>query len=128
MDDFLRKAGRALEGLAGEAGRQAEIVRLQARLGSLDEDLDRVFIEAGKRARELLTMRRIHDEELKVILERAKQIEAEMMQVRRQIQDLRQDKAGQEEPADAAERRCPACQVIVTDDAVFCPHCGVRVK
>jgi len=88
MDDFLRQVGKGLEGLAGGASRQAEILRLQAKMGSLDDDLDRVFIEAGKRARELMQARQVLDDELRVVLERARAIEDEMMDVRRQIAEL----------------------------------------
>lgn len=133
VDDFLKQAGEALSGLAGEAGRQAEVLKLQATLGSLDDDLERVFIEAGKRARELLIMRQIHDEELKVILERARIIEAEMMEVRQQIQDLR---AGKPKPeaapaapsAEDGTRTCPECETAVPTGSRFCPNCGVRVE
>ncbi len=135
MDDFLKQAGEALSGLAGEAGRQTEILKLQATLGSLDDDLDRVFIEAGKRARELLTMRRIHDEELKVILERARVIEEQMMEVRQQIQDLRSrkpktDTAATEppRPTDESARTCPECGTALPATSKFCPNCGVRVE
>ncbi len=137
MDDFLKQAGEALSGLAGQAGRQAEVLKLQATLGSLDDDLDRAFIEAGKRARELLTMRRIHDEELKVILERARAIEAQMMEVRRQIQDLRQGEPKGETQTDATEpprptdesaRTCPECGTALPAGSRFCPNCGVRVE
>jgi len=143
MDDFLKQMGRAVEGLAGEAGRQAEILKFQARIGSLDDDLDRVFIEAGKRARELLTMRQIHDDELRVILERAKTIEAEMMEVRGQIQDLRQGQPKAEAPvaeapvaeapdaekpdAGAPGAKCSECGTAVPEDSTFCPNCGVRL-
>lgn len=88
MDDFLRRVGKGIEDLAGSASRQAEILRLQARMGSLDDDLDRVFIEAGKRARELVQARQVVDEELRAILERARAIEDQMMEVRRQIAEL----------------------------------------
>jgi len=133
MDDFLKRAGEALSGLAGEAGRQTEILKLQSTMGSLDDDLDRVFIEAGKRARELLTMRQIHDEELKVILERARVIEGQMMEVRQQIQDLRQGKPKAEASVDAPSaeegaRTCPECQSAVPAGSRFCPNCGVRAK
>lgn len=92
MDDFLRRVGKGLEDLAGGASRQAEILQLQARLGNLGDDLDRVFIEAGKRARELVQARRVHDDELRVILERARAIEDEMMELRRQIAELQKAK------------------------------------
>lgn len=92
MTDWFRKATDALGDLAGAAGRQAEIIQLQAKLGSLDDDLDRAYVEAGKRAEELLLMRQIFDEEIKVIFERARVLKEQMMQVRAEIQALGQDK------------------------------------
>lgn len=88
MDDFLRRVGKGIEDLAGGASRQAEILQLQAKMGSLGDDLDRVFIEAGKRARELVQARQVLDDELRIILDRAKTIEEQMMDVRRQIAEL----------------------------------------
>ena len=90
MDDFLKKAGDLLGDVAGQAGRQAEIIQLQAKLGSLDDQRDEAYIEAGKRARELLTMRQIHDDELRVILQRVTALDEEMMELRAQVQKLRQ--------------------------------------
>ena len=68
MADWLKKANEMLGDIAGQAGRQAEILQLQAKLGSLDNDLERVYIEAGKRAEELVQQRQVLDEELRVIL------------------------------------------------------------
>lgn len=93
MDDFLSRARNLLGDVAGEAGRQAETMQLQAKLGALDEERDRQFAEAGKRARELFTMRQIHDDELKIILERVQKIDDEMMQLRQKLQDLRSPSA-----------------------------------
>ncbi|MFP4248884.1 MAG: hypothetical protein ACLFU7_04460 [Armatimonadota bacterium] len=112
MSDWLKKANRVLGDIAGQAGRQAEIVQLQAKLGSLENKLDDVYAEAGKRAEELLVARQIQDDELRVILERARQLKDEMMEVRRQVQDLRQkpeasgseeDNATSSEPPQSAE-------------------------
>ncbi|MFO8082654.1 MAG: hypothetical protein R6V07_20465 [Armatimonadota bacterium] len=97
MSDWLKKANKVLGDIAGQAGRQAEIVQLQAKLGSLENKLDEVYVEAGKRAEELLVARQIQDDELRVILERARQIKDETMEVRQQVQDLRQAP----EPADS---------------------------
>ncbi len=108
MDDFLSKAKSLLEDVAGQAGRQAEIVRLQTKLGSLDDSRDQQYIEAGKRARELLTMRQIHDEELRIILERIKEIEEEMMNLRAKVAKLQGgDEDGDDMGPDSAKAAGP---------------------
>lgn len=109
MTDWLKKANEVLGDIAGQAGRGAESMQLQAKLGSLDKDLDRVYIEAGKRAEELLKARQIYDDELRVILERARVIDDEMMEVRQKVQDLRQkaEPAQPEAPAAPAEPVAP---------------------
>ena len=149
MADWLKKANEVLGDLAGQAGRQAEILQLQAKLGSLDNDLERVYVEAGKRAEELLKTRQIYDDELRVILDRARVINDEMMEVRQKVQDLRQkpERPEPEEPAPpptastpsapisptppdavteevAGEKACPHCGGQVSAQMVFCPHCG----
>ncbi len=123
MDDWLKKAGDALGDLAGSAARQAEIVQLQAKLGSLDDDLDRVYLEAGKRAEELLKARQIYDDELRVILERARTIREQMMEIRQQVSELQ--RGGR--PQGAKARTCPNCDTPVPEGEDFCPHCGARV-
>lgn len=154
MSDWLKKANEVLGDLAGQAGRQAEIVQLQAKLGSLDKELDGVYVEAGKRAEELMRARKIHDDELRVILERAREINEAMMELRQQVQDLRQkpekpEVATEQEPSEAetpqpqptaqpqprassaseeaaGEMACPSCGGEVTTHMVFCPHCGEK--
>lgn len=144
MSDWLKRANELLGDLAGQAGRQAETVQLQAKLGSLDNDLDRVYIEASKRAEELLKARQIYDDELRVILERARVINEEMMELRQKVQDLRHtpDPAQPEAPEapsaprpprpsatpeDAAgQRTCAQCGEKVATHVVSCPHCGTR--
>ncbi len=139
MDSFLDKAKGFLNDIAGEAGRQAETVQLQTKLGSLEDDLDQVYIEAGKRAEELLKARQIYDDELRVILERGRAINEEMMEIREQIQQLRQKpepEATPEPPGEPAadtsqqqaERTCPACGEPVAEDAVFCAKCGKKLE
>ncbi|MFW5867910.1 MAG: hypothetical protein ACOCX2_08850 [Armatimonadota bacterium] len=103
MSDWLKKANKVLGDIAGEAGRQAEGVQLQAKLGSLDKQLDEVYIEAGKRAEELLQARQVHDDELRVILERARGLKEKMMEVRQRAQDLRQKPEPEEEDAEQPE-------------------------
>ncbi len=145
MTDWLKKANEVLGDLAGQAGRGAESMQLQAKLGSLDNDLDRVYIEAGKRAEELLKARQIYDDELRVILERARTLSEEMMEVRQKVQDLRQ-KAEPVQPAEApappepvtpaaptatpeeatGEKTCAQCGEKISADVVFCPHCGTK--
>ncbi len=148
MADWLKKANEVLGNLAGEAGRQAQIVKLQAKLGSLEDDLDRAYVEAGKRAEELLQARQIHDDQLRVILERARKIKEEMTQVREAVQQARQKPESEEEPAAepepqsepepaaeappqptsnsevTAEMACPSCGGAITRHMAFCPHCG----
>ncbi|MGI5820210.1 MAG: zinc-ribbon domain-containing protein [Armatimonadota bacterium] len=157
MTDWLKKANQVLGDLAGQAGRQAETLQLQAKLGSLENDLEQVYVEAGKRAEELMRERRVQDDELRVILERAREINERMMEVRRQVQDLRQTPeratepeaptAGSEpqpqpapepqprpqpQPAEPAEesavhRTCSSCGERVKTHAVFCAQCGTKL-
>ena len=145
MSDWLKKANEVLGDLAGQAGRQAEIVQLQAKLGSLDKELDGVYVEAGRRAEELMRARQIHDDELRVILERAREINEAMMEVRRQVQDLRQKpekpeaaeepsqaEAPQPQPTpqpQASSQRQPQADTASEEAAgeMACPSCGGEV-
>jgi hypothetical protein len=134
MSDWLKKANDVLGGLADQAGREAKVVQLQAKLGSLDSDLDDVYAEAGRRAEELLRARQIHDDQLRVIVERARTIKEEMMELRQQVQDLRQKPEPSEEeagpaPGDEAPqpRTCDGCGEEAGEDAAFCAKCGEKL-
>jgi hypothetical protein len=144
MADWLKKANEMLGDIAGQAGRQAEILQLQAKLGSLDNDLERVYIEAGKRAEELVQQRQVLDEELRVILDRARVIRDEMMELRQKTQDLRGPEQPEEpagvpeavEPPTPTAAPAPAVPTRVEATAVpeeeaghkFCTQCGEKVQ
>ena len=102
--DIFRQAGDALSRLGREAGKQADILGLQTKLGGLETELERTYAEAGKRAHELVKARQIHDDEIQVILRRAKDLQDEMMEVRRQIHELQKE---EESGAPAAEQPAP---------------------
>lgn len=93
-------------------------------MAELKEDVDRAYIEAGRPARELMTMRHIHDDELRGILERVRKLEIQMMQLRERIHDL----GGGHEHADQAAHACPDCGESVPEGEDSCPNCGVGLK
>ncbi|MCD6350587.1 MAG: hypothetical protein J7M26_00600 [Armatimonadetes bacterium] len=99
---WLDRARKALEDVAQSASVEAEVLRLQTRLGSLESERERQFAEAGKRARELQRQRRVLDDELNVILKRIDEIEAEMEQLRAKVQQLR---GSQGTPATEEEKK-----------------------
>lgn len=145
--DIFRQAGEALSNLGREAGRQAEILGLQTRLGSMETELERIYAEAGKRAEELVRARQIRDDELMVILRRAQELREQMMQVRREIQQLQSGAAPdpatsapaqvqatvQPQPSSrpAAEGqagpRCAQCGTTAPTGEKFCPNCGAKL-
>ena len=84
--DLFGQAKKALGSLAGEVQQQADYVKLQTRLGSLQGDLDRELQEAGARARVLWGMGQIKDQELDLLMERVRKLEQDMEAVRAEIQ------------------------------------------
>ena len=122
--DWIDKAREAVEGLGREVSKQADALSLNSQIGRLQEDAERNYAEAGRRAKQLVRQRQLLDDEIKVILERTDEIEAEIMELRKQLHGLEQD-AG-EVAAEQGERKCPQCGQNVQQDATFCPNCGAR--
>ncbi len=108
-----------------EAGKQADMLSLQNRLGVLETELERTFAEAGKRSYELLRMRQMYDDETKMILGRVKELQDEMMDIRQQVQDLRTN----QQPAAPADtdRHCAECGKVASDTEAFCSGCGAKL-
>ncbi|HUS81614.1 MAG TPA: zinc ribbon domain-containing protein [Armatimonadota bacterium] len=132
--DFFKQAGKALGDLGRQAGRQADILALQAQLGSLEGELDEVYSQAGRRAEELVKARQVRDEEIQVILRRVKDIQGKMMDLRRQVHELQ---TGQQPAAPAgtniipqpdAGPRCSQCGKLASGDETFCNNCGAKLS
>ena len=79
------KAREALGQAAAAVSREAEGLSLQAQLGNLDSELDRQFVEIGKRARDLSRQGALRDEQIDILVRRVVEIEEQMMELRRQV-------------------------------------------
>jgi len=82
--NLFDKAREAFGQAAAAVSTQAEQLSLQAQLGNLDGELERQFVEVGKRARELRREGRFADNEIDILLRRVVQIEEQMDELRRQ--------------------------------------------
>ncbi len=122
--DWLKKAQEAVEGVGRQAGKQAEILSLHNEIGKRENELERQYAEAGRRAKELVRARQLMDDEVRVIIERTKKLDAEIMDLRRQIHELEKGEAGGEE---SQARKCPQCGESVAEDSGFCESCGAKL-
>ena len=95
--DIIGEAKKALKSLAGSVSQQAEYLKLQTRLGNLEDDRERQFAEVGRRARELWKMRKVRDPELDVLMRRITELEEEMAALREEI-----IKHGEQAPPDSS--------------------------
>lgn len=82
--NLFDKAREAVAQAAAAVSKEAEGLSLQAQLGNLDSELDRQFVEIGKRARELRAEGRFTDQHIDALLRRVVEIEEQMMDLRRQ--------------------------------------------
>jgi predicted nuclease with TOPRIM domain len=82
--NLFDKAREAFGQAAAAVSTQAEQLSLQAQLGNLESERDRMYIEVGKRARELRQQRAFVDEQIDVLLRRITDIEAQMDELRKQ--------------------------------------------
>ena len=78
------RAREALGQAAAAVSKGAEDLSLQAQLGSLDSELERQFVEIGKRARELSRAGALQDQQIEILVRRVVQLEEQMMELRRQ--------------------------------------------
>jgi DNA repair exonuclease SbcCD ATPase subunit len=124
--DWLKKAREAVEGVGREASKQAEILSLHNEIGKRQTELDRHYAEAGRRAKELVRARQLLDGEIKVILERTNKLEAEIMELRQQIQAV--ERGRETESPDQEGRKCPQCGQQTAGEGAFCESCGARLE
>jgi len=124
--DWLDKAREAVEGIEREVSKQADSLSLNSQIGNLQEEAERNYAEAGRRAKQLVRERQLLDDDIKVILKRTDEIEAQIMELRKQLHGLEQD-AG-EVAAEQGEHKCPQCGQSVEKDAAFCPNCGAKMS
>lgn len=143
------KARAALGQAAAAVSRETEVLSLQAQLGNLDEETERLLIEVGKRARELKRQGLLKDPQLDSLLRRVEQIEEEMMDLRRKVAEAQTRPAEATAPppppppppaaaaaapavsttaAPAATKSCPKCNQTLAATAHFCDRCGAKVS
>lgn len=124
--DIFKQAGDALSQFGREAGKQADILGLQTKLGGMETDLERTYAEAGKRAHELMKMQQLYDDECKVILRRAIDLQDQMMAVRQEIHELQTAAPpAADEPSD--ETVCENCGKVASAGETFCSGCGNKL-
>lgn len=125
--DIFKQAGDALSNLGREAGKQAEVLSLQTKLGGMETELERTYAEAGKRAHELMRMQQLHDDECKVILRRAIDLKEQMMQVRQEIHELQTGTETAQASPYGAEVVCENCGKVAAAGETFCSGCGNKL-
>lgn len=139
------KARAALGQAAAAVSRETEVLSLQAQLGNLDEENDRILIEVGKRARDLKRQGVIKDPQLESLLRRVEQIEEEMMDLRRKVAESQTRPVEATAPPPpppapagpalavstaappAATKTCPKCNQVLAASAHFCDRCGAKL-
>jgi hypothetical protein len=86
---WLERARRVIGELAHSASAGARQLQLDLQIGRLEQERERQFAEAGRRARTLYRAGRIADDELGVILKRIDELDAALEQLRAEAVRLR---------------------------------------
>ena len=131
--------------VADAAQRQVEILQEQTKIGHLQGEIDKQLIEAGKRARELVRTKKLSDPDLMLTLTRIEALEAEIEEIRAQIQSLQQAEAAGKAASPKEEVPAGAPQVVgagtptavrvtgaepsqeTAEAHASCPQCGAKV-
>jgi hypothetical protein len=104
---FFDKLKNAAEQIADSGTKQVEILKLQSQLGHTETELERIYAEAGKRARQMYRSKLLLDAEMDGIMKRIDEQEAHIDDLRRQVQDVQRGEAPAS-PAPAAAPSAPA--------------------
>lgn len=110
---FFDKLKNAAEQIADSGAKQVEILKLQNQLGHAETELDQIFVEAGKRARELHRSKLLLDNEMDVIMKRVDEQCARIDDLRQQVQDVQRGEAP-EAPAPAPAAPAPVSAPVAS--------------
>ncbi len=90
---WLDQARKFISDVARSASEEAQLLKLQTQLARLEEEKERQYAQAGRRAQELYRAHRIVDDELGVILKRIDEIDAALDELRAEVAKLQQRKS-----------------------------------
>jgi len=102
--------------VAADVSRSAEGLKIQTDISAAETELERVYAQAGKRARELWRERKVVDADLDLLMRQVGDIEAE-------IDELRRKSFGMQGPRKPV---CPECKQEVVEGVKFCGNCGAK--
>ena len=114
---FWDKAKKVVDQAADSVNREAKSASKQYEISKIEGEIDRQYVEMGKRAHELYGQRELLDSEIGVIAKRIAALEVELEEGRRAVQDLRHPgrtaeatsaPAPEEEGKEAAEPEIPS--------------------
>jgi hypothetical protein len=114
--DIFDKARKALGDLAQSASDQARSLHVQGDMSQVEQEMDRQYIEAGKRARTLWGQRLILDTDFGILMKRIDELDQELERLRTEMFSNK--------PAPAA---CAGCGEKLTPEDKFCRKCGKPV-
>ena len=81
---FWDKVGKAIGNAADSLEKEVRTAGKQYELGQLEGDIERQYVEMGKRAHELYRQRELLDAEIEVIARRIARLEEQMDELRRE--------------------------------------------
>lgn len=92
---FWDKVGKAIGSAADSLEKEVRTVGKQYELGQLEGDIERQYVEMGKRAHELYRQRELLDAEIEVIAKRIAKLEEQMDELRREALQAGTEATGQ---------------------------------
>jgi hypothetical protein len=110
---FFDKLKQAAGQIADGASRQVDLLKLQSELGNVETQMERQYAEAGRRARELYRRKLILDSEMDVLMQRIDGYEAQVMELREQVQAVQQGAGEQHAEGTPAAPAPPPAQGYV---------------
>lgn len=112
------KVRKGVGQVAAEVSQAADGLRLQTEIAGVESELQHVYADAGKRAKQLWREQRLTDADLDLLLRHTDELEAH-------IDELRKRSLGMEQ---ARQPACPQCKTEVAEGTKFCPECGAKIE
>ena len=111
------KVRKGVGQVASEVSQAADGLRLQTEMANVENELARIYADAGKRAKQLWREKRVIDADLDMLLRHTDELEVQLEELRKQSMN----------PQAEQKPTCPQCKAEVAEGVKFCPECGAKL-
>lgn len=132
---FMDDISAFTKGVGQKAKGNYDVVAMNNRVSSLNKEILQIYSQIGKQYYE--TRREMPDEDFVGLIDRVKQLEEEIEDVKQQIERTKAATAAvslkatttiDEEVVDASNGFCESCGAPLPTESIFCIRCGAKIE